>query len=320
MKSHSGAEAECLANTKNTQKDIGLVPPPPPSETGVKRSLKALDERLGYALSSAYSYCMHGYAKRRFHRYMQQNMGHFLVPVDPGPIGDEEIILRTTILREDDIQRRVNPYMYFGSGYSTMLVWLKCLERFSFNIRTASAIMELGCGSARLIRHLRCMRGVRLIGSDVKPEFIAWCQANVPGIEFHANDLRPPLAFAETNSIDLIFAQSVFTHIPLDLQDLWIEELHRILRPGGFLLTNVTGHHREQQQLGRDDLTRLDREGHVTLYPADPGASLSTQIIGSWDVFQSREEVLNAFGSMFHVRDYIPDVLDLLVLQKQSTL
>ena len=251
---------------------------------------------------------------------MKDKLGDFMVEVDPGPAGPTEIIMKTAVLNEAEAPLQLNPDNYFEYAYDQMRNWLQLLERHSFNIRTASAILELGCGSARLIRHLRCIDGIRLVGADVNPENVAWCQKNIPGIEFYLNDLRPPLKFADDASFDLAFAASVFTHIPMEAQRLWIDEMYRILRPGGFLLCDLLGRYHQQRMLGKEDLQRLRSEGRLTLTAEDPKASLSTQLIGSWDVFMTRAEVIKAFGSRFDVLDFIPYSLNLLVLQKQKAL
>jgi len=248
-------------------------------------------------------------ARKRFYQYMKHKLGDFMVEVDPGPIGSKEIILRTQYMKKDDTPLRSKNDYYFWSGYTTMLSWLQRLEYYSFNIRTIRTAMELGCGSARLIRHLRCIQDLRLIGTDVEEDFMHWCKLNVPGIEFYVNDLRPPLSFAEDNSIDLVFARSVFTHIPLDIQGLWIKELHRIIRPGGYAILNVLGRRQELLMLNPEDQALIRKQGHLTLDSNNLKASYATQLIGSWDVFQSRSEVLKAFGSMFHICDYTPNAL-----------
>lgn len=277
---------------------------------------KTVDRLLFHWPSAIRSRSNHRKAKKSYYEYMKQKLGHFMIEVDPGPVGDKDIVLKTAVLREQDVPRMTNPDFYFASGYHIMLSWMKALDRYSFNLRTAKSIMEFGCGSARLIRHLRCIDGIRLIGTDVNADNIAWCKKNIPGIEFYNNELLPPLTFAEDNSLDLIFALSVFTHIPLETQHLWIKELHRILRPGGFLLADVLGPNHQNKMLNTDDLARLRKDGSLTLDAEDPKASLSTQVIKSWDVFQTRGEILKAFGSTFHIHDFKPGFLDLLVLQK----
>ena len=100
-------------------------------------------------------------------------------------------------------------------------------------------------------------------------------------------------------------AASVFTHIPLDLQRPWLEEIRRILRPGGYFLCTVAGAHHIGIQLSQELKERLRSEGHVTLGSEDPGVSYATKAAGSWDVFQrTREEVLRSFGSVFEVLHY----------------
>lgn len=131
------------------------------------------------------------------------------------------------------------------------------------------------------------------------------CREAIPGIEFYRNELHPPLAFAEDGAFDFIFAASVFTHIPLETQSLWISEMRRILKPGGILLCDVLGRYHQERMLDSADMKALRERGDFTLTQNDEKASLSTKVIGSWDVFMKRRALL-------------PGVIDLLVLQKRS--
>ncbi len=272
--------------------------------------IKRIINRCLFNIPSTYRmHLKHKKAKKRFYKYMKRKLGDFMIEVDPGPIGSKDIILRTQYMKKDDTPLISKKDYYFFTGYTTMLSWLQHLEYYSFNIRTIRTVMELGCGSARLIRHLRCVQDLRLIGTDVKEDFIKWCKQNVPGVEFYVNDLRPPLSFAEDNSIDLVYARSVFTHIPLDVQGLWIDELYRIIRPGGYAILNVLGLRQELLMLDPEDQKKIRKNGHLTLDSRDRKASYATQLVGSWDVFQTRGEVLKAFGSKFHVCDYTQNAI-----------
>ena len=256
---------------------------------------------------------------RRFEQYMKNRLGHFYIDVHTGPIGEKELIMRTSLMSERDVKKKTDPNVYVSSGRSQILLWMNILEKSGFNIRTAGAIMELGCGTARLIRHLRCIDGIRLVGADAQSELIKWCSHNVPGIEFYNNNLKPPLEFAESDTFDLVFAASVFTHIPIENQSSWIQELHRVIRPGGFLLCDVAGRYHQEYQLSPEERARLSKDGVFTLTANDKGASLSTKIVGSWDIFQPRREVIKVFRQSFTVVDYIsnsPGGLDIIVLQK----
>jgi SAM-dependent methyltransferase len=228
-------------------------------------------------------------------------------------------LLKTSALDQETFERAVGfPDTYFASSYATWLDWFQNLEGLHFNLRTLGAVFELGCGTARLLRCLRSIEGVRLIGSDINPDCISWCIQNVPGPEYYVNELTPPLPFAADAAFDLVYASSVFTHIPLELQGPWLKEIYRILRPGGFFLCTVLGRHHQRLMLAAEDLARLRAEGHFTLTSADQKASLSTQLGGSgWDVFQTRSEVIRVFGAFFQLHDYMPGRnQDLLILQK----
>jgi SAM-dependent methyltransferase len=59
-------------------------------------------------------------------------------------------------------------------------------------------------------------------------------------METRVSDLDPPLPY-DAASFGLVYALSVFTHLPAPMQRTWIDELARILRPGGALLFTVSG-------------------------------------------------------------------------------
>jgi SAM-dependent methyltransferase len=234
-----------------------------------------------------------------------------------------EMKAMTATRREEDL-RAFSPNIsehFFYQAYTDMNFLLRSAERSSLNLRTIGSILELGCGSARLLRLLRCIKDVRLVGTDTNPACITYCQENVPGPEYFANEERPPLAFAEAASFDLVYAYSVFTHIPLEWQSEWLHEIHRILRPAGFFLCTVLGWNYEQSVLAPEDREQLRREGQLTLGSDHPRLSYSSQVVGIPDVFQRRDRVIEAFGRELRLLDFVPAMQgpfgqDLLILRK----
>lgn len=258
-------------------------------------------------------------AQRRFYEDLRRRLPKSFQAVDPGPPAPEELIRTTAGMNAAHVRKWLNPDYYFRSGIEQMREFVAALDRASFNLRTVGTVYEIGCGSARLLRHLRCIRGIRLVGSDVNVDCIEWCRRNLPGVEFYPNDLEPPLSFLPAASVDLVMASSVFTHIPLEQQRPWLEELHRVLRPGGVFLCTVLGRSYEESMLTADDRADLYRDGHLVLSAEDDKASLATRRAGSCDVFQTRSEVVAMFGSVFRLLDYVDSGAggqDLLVLQK----
>jgi SAM-dependent methyltransferase len=124
------------------------------------------------------------------------------------------------------------------------------------------SILDFGCGCGRtLLWLMRQFPGARFCGADVDAEAIAWCRAHLPDADWRVNEALPPLDFPD-QEFDLIYTVSVFTHLPTDLQQRWLPELARILRPGGILLLTVHGE-RAWSQLDSAAAQRLRREGFL---------------------------------------------------------
>ena len=207
----------------------------------------------------------HRLARRRFLDYGRRKLGVDFRYVAPGAAPPRALVAKTSARDDRQLQLESNPDKYFGGGYRMVLNWLRVLEHISFNIRTVGAVLELGCGTARLIRHFRCLDGVRLVGTDLNPEMIEWCSSNVPGVEFYCNDLQPPLPLRSDASFDLILASSVFTHIPREFQIPWLQEMKRLLHPGGVFLCTVLGGLAKQILLGPKEYGELAEAGYVEL-------------------------------------------------------
>lgn len=256
-------------------------------------------------------------AQRRFYRHLTHELGMVVTPVELGPPMSEQIAKVTAGFTADDSRRNAEYYRYFSLAFGMMLQFLRALERVGFNFRTVGSVLDFGCGSARFLRLLLCVDGLRLVGSDVNPDCVEWCRDNVPGPEFYNNDLKPPLSFASDASFDLALAGSVFTHIPLELQKPWLREIYRVLRPGGIFLCTVLGLRCQEKMLGPEDRERLESDGRLVLDAGNPAASFATQNAGSWDVFQTRSKIIDSFSSVFRVLDYQQfGMQDLLVLLK----
>jgi len=90
------------------------------------------------------------------------------------------------------------------------------------------------------MRYWKDLQHVRLYGSDYNPILIRWCRRHLPFAQFETNQFSPPLRF-QPDQFDFVYARSVFTHLAEDLQSAWMDELRRVLKPGGHLLLTVSG-------------------------------------------------------------------------------
>ena len=110
------------------------------------------------------------------------------------------------------------------------------------DLNSLQSILDLGCGTGRMIAGCYVDNpGRHLFGCDINGELLAWAKDNLPKeISWKQSSITPPLPY-ESNFFDFIYLISVFTHLSLDSQDLWIEELKRVIRPHGHLLLTLQG-------------------------------------------------------------------------------
>jgi len=266
----------------------------------------------------------HAYAKWRFEHFLSRRVpAAWLHPVDEGPPWTPEIQKATSLLYAPSAESlaRYPKHRFYYRAYKEMNTFLRMLDDHAFNLRTAGAVMEFGCGSARLLRMLRGIEGLRLVGADIDPHCVEWCKANVPGPEFYVTEPEPPLSFADA-SFDLVLSYSVFTHISSELQRPWLEEIRRVLRPGGFFLCTIIGHSHRLRQLRDEDLRRFDKDGEVVLDSDCPSLSYSSKLRGLCDIFQTRHKAIENCNGIFELCDFLPSESlsmgqDVLVLRKR---
>ena len=160
-------------------------------------------------------------------------------------------------------------------------------------------ILEWGCGPGRVLQYLQSPSESvwELFGADYNPRTIDWCRANLPQIRFFLNDLAPPIP-AEAASFDVIYCISVFTHLSESLHYQWIEEIMRLLKPGGLFIGTFHGERyrdhlepEEQRKFDSGSLVVRDRirEGkkNFAAYHAD---DFVQSLLSSFTTVWSQEE------------------------------
>jgi SAM-dependent methyltransferase len=157
-------------------------------------------------------------------------------------------------------------------GETTTNAIRSMLRRNSVEIGSLDAVLDFGCGCGRMIRHWRDLERTEVHGTDYNPELIGWCRGHLPFASFQTNDLAPPLKYPD-DAFDLVYAFSVFTHLPEDLQHRWIAELHRVIRPGGYLLITTHGES-YLDRLSPEERSRFERGELVTRHGDVAGTNL----------------------------------------------
>src|SRR4051795_898861 len=159
---------------------------------------------------------------------------------------------------------------YLESGRAAADSLRELLARNGAPLEEARALLDFGCGCGRVIRHWREL-DADVHGSDLNAGAVAWCSANLP-FSFARNGLAPPLPHAD-GAFDLVYALSVFTHLPEELQLAWADELRRVLAPGGRLVLSTHGE-RYRERLDAAESRAFDAGELVTRRNEIAGSNL----------------------------------------------
>ena len=170
------------------------------------------------------------------------------------------------------------------------------------------SVLDWGVGCGRIARYAtKTVAASAFTGCDVDAENVRWCEANLPGRFVHTA-MFPPLPFAD-RSFDLVYGISVFTHFRQSLQDAWLAELHRILKPGGVCL--VTTH-------GRTTIEYAGLKPGEYVSLRDSLAASGIVVGGQNDqldgAVEHAEEYVNTFHSAAYIRGHWSKAFEVLAI------
>ncbi len=132
------------------------------------------------------------------------------------------------------------------------------------DLREGDVVLDFGCSSGRIVSPLAAWNpGVEWIGCDPNEPAVSWATEHVPGGRFFVSDQRPPLAL-DAGSVDIAFAISIWSHYAESAAREWLDEMHRVLRPGGRLLLTTHG----MYSLGLYQRVHRETEGRYGLSDA----------------------------------------------------
>jgi hypothetical protein len=113
------------------------------------------------------------------------------------------------------------------------------LEASDVRLSNDARFLDFGTGWGRLMRVFwKDFKAENMVGVDVDPTALSDCKSHgVPGRFLHVEPRG--VIDVPSDSIDLVVACSVFTHLPEDVQLHWLHELHRVMRPGAFFVATI---------------------------------------------------------------------------------
>ncbi len=196
---------------------------------------------------------------------------------------------------------------------------IRCMSNFldalapHRDLSSVRSLLDWGCGCGRVTVHLMdflsSYAGLEIQGCDIDGEAIGWCNENLRPGHFRQVDPYPPLPWPD-NSFDVVVSCSVFTHLSEELQQVWLQEMKRIITPGGIFLASINSHFPAGGALtpGISDETldtMMDGIAPAGYYRGTVQSKAYTN--GSWS---------NAFDILAFIENGIEGAQDLLVMRK----
>ncbi len=156
---------------------------------------------------------------------------------------------------------------------------MKTIDIDRLGLRPGSRVLDLGCGDGRHLRPTRLLRGVTAVGLDLGEEEVANTALSLRAMDeghsiagYAAADAGPwlvvrgngyRLPFAE-GVFDCVIASEILEHLHQD--DDVLDEIRRVLKPGGIFATSVPRFLPEAICWALSDEYANSAGGHVRIY------------------------------------------------------
>jgi SAM-dependent methyltransferase len=208
---------------------------------------------------------------------------------------------------------------FIKSGFTTYKTVNDVLCSVGKDVNNFTTILDFGCGCGRIIRAFRYhLPSHHLLGTDIDPEAIDWLKNHYGSIaEFVVNPHVPPMPYPG-DFFDFIYSISIFTHLPEEMQFKWLEDLRRVIKPGGYMILTTHGE-KHYKELPPDKLKLMNQKGFY--YNED--RNLTTEGLPAFYkvAYHSPEYIEREWKKYFDVLKIMPrgleDHQDIILLQKR---
>jgi SAM-dependent methyltransferase len=230
---------------------------------------------------------------------------------------------------------------YYESGLATTLPIVTAAHVEGLDLRQTRDVLDFGCGVGRqLLQLARRYPKLNLYACDVNGRSIAYLQRAYPKIESYANAFSPPLKYSDSK-FDLVLSVSIFSHLSINDNPIWLKELARVTRPGGLCCLTILGSHAmglHAPQSGgpsaRDQSKLLEEQGYLFQNYERP--DFQRVAAEMWDKGNTLHLIKEDYGNTylserfvrekwnngdFELRQFIPGIIDqqqdLVVLKRR---
>jgi ubiquinone/menaquinone biosynthesis C-methylase UbiE len=230
---------------------------------------------------------------------------------------------------------------YYESGLTTTLPIVTAAYIEGLDLRQPAEVLDFGCGVGRqLLQLARRYPKLNLHACDVNGRSIAYLKRAYPKIDSYANEFSPPLKFSDSK-FDLILSVSIFSHLSIKDNPIWLKELARVTRPGGLCCLTILGSHAmglhapaSSGPFASDQRKQLEEQGFLFQNYERPDFQRAAAEL--WDKGNTLQLIKEEYGNTylserfirenwdngdFELRQFIPGIIDqqqdLVVLKRR---
>ena len=142
----------------------------------------------------------------------------------------------------EDVHAMARGPLATGGGYWYADLVVRALRAAGGDPRSCRRALDFGASSGRVLRPLQIVYPeVEWHGCDPNSGAIEWAREHLAPIRFEVSPQHPPLPYDDA-SFDFVYAISIWSHFGERAAVAWLEEMRRVIRPGGLLLLTTHGY------------------------------------------------------------------------------
>jgi SAM-dependent methyltransferase len=191
---------------------------------------------------------------------------------------------------------------FFQSGQADYQTFRQAITKWTGGNPADLSILDLGAGCGRILQYF-VRDGGALTATDVDRTAIQYVARTFPAVRSIVNRSAPPLPLA-AEQFDIVYAFSVWTHLPDRLQTEWLEEVRRILKPGGLALISTMGF--RALKILREGGNPLEKDWHAV---SDDDLSRRGAIYHEYPIFGRDDELFSGISESYGVAVHDPDYI-----------
>lgn len=169
------------------------------------------------------------------------------------------VLEKTGLVRElppEDVHAMARGVLTYAGDPMLADMVAQAFEEAGLPLPHDGTILDFGCSSGRILRVVAAYRpGADSVGCDPNDGAITWAASHLPMARFFTSPTAPPLELADA-SVDRAYAISIWSHFDAPSALAWLDEMHRVVKPGGALLVTTHGLDTLGQQLRQDVMTQ----------------------------------------------------------------